>query len=105
MSEHREPLQRQLALTRRRWRATRVLGGLAWAFVIVVGLVLVCFHLDRRLALSSIGRLFWLLGIGGAALIALAIGTLRPMLRRVTDKDLALDVERRYPVLMERLLT
>ncbi|HZP84069.1 MAG TPA: DUF4175 family protein [Chthonomonadaceae bacterium] len=105
MKELGEPLQQKLAATRRWWRATRLLGGLAWMVCVVVALGLVCFHLDRALVLSAGARQAWRIGIGLAGLGTLLLVLLRFVLRPLPDKTVAVAVERRYPLLRERLLT
>jgi hypothetical protein len=105
MQQIGEPLQQKLAITRRWWRATRILAGLAWCVGIVIALSLICYHVDRALVLSSAARQGWRIGIGLAGLGTLLLTLLRPILRPLPDRALAVDVERRYPVLRERLLT
>ncbi len=98
-------LQRKLGAVRLWWRATRVLSGVTWALSAVVVLALICYHSDRLLVLSSHAREMWRTGIGVSSLLLLALALLRPLLRRLSDVSLAADVERRFPVLRERLLT
>jgi hypothetical protein len=98
-------LQRKLAATRLWWRATRLFGGVAWAASALICAALVCYHADRLMALSSSAREFWRLGIFAAGAAVLLILWLRTLLYRITDADLAADVERRFPMLRERLLT
>jgi hypothetical protein len=99
------PLQRRLSATRRWWRVTRLAGGLAWAVTALVCVALVCYHTDRLLALSASAREYWRLGIAAVGLTVLLVLWLRALLHRITDADIAADVERRFPVLRERLLT
>ena len=103
--ETARPLERKLAATRVWWRATRVVTGLCWIAAVVIALSLLCYHLDRSLALSAQARILWLYGIGTAALLTFLFGLIRPSARRLPDAALAADVEKRYPVLKERLLT
>src|SRR5689334_18626614 len=103
MKETGEPLRRKLAETRRWWRAVRLLGGLAWIVCVVVAPALVCYHIDRVAPLSPSAREMWRLGILAPGLITLVIALLRPLLNRMPDTRLAADVERRYPLLRERL--
>ena len=100
-----DTLQRKLAAVRRWWRATRVLSGLTWGLSVVVALALVCYHSDRLMVLSPHAREMWRAGIGAAAVLCGLLALLRPLLRRLSDVTLATDVERRFPVLRERLLT
>ena len=100
-----ETLRRKLGAVRLWWRATRVLSGLTWALSAVVLLALICYHSDRLLVLSSHAREMWRTGIEAAGLLLLILALLRPLLRRLSDVTLATDVERRFPVLRERLLT
>jgi hypothetical protein len=98
-------LQQKIAATRRWWRATRVLGGLTWVLSVVIMLGLVCYQFDRHLALSASAREAWRAAIEIAGVFTLLAALLRPLTRRLPDMTLAADVERRYPVLRERLLT
>jgi hypothetical protein len=98
-------LQQKIAATRRWWRATRVLGGLTWVLSVVIVLGLICYQCDRHLALSASAREAWRTGIELAGVLTLLTALLRPLTRRLPDMTLAADVERRYPVLRERLLT
>src|SRR5579862_3116600 len=100
-----EPLRQKLAATRRWWRTTRLLNGLAWAVSIVVLMGLICYHWDAHWTLNTRGRELWRLVIVGAGGGALLLMGLRALLVRLPDMRLAADVERRYPVLRERLLT
>jgi hypothetical protein len=100
-----EPLVQKLAGTRRWWRITRLLAGTGWAACAVIALALLCYHLDRALALSSAARVFWRAAIALAGLGVFGVGLLYAFLRRLPDSSLAAVVERRYPVLRERLLT
>ncbi len=99
------PLQQKLASTRRWWRITRVLSGLTWVCSLVLILALVCYHSDRLLVLSIHARENWRTGIGGIAIVTLLLALIQPLLRRLSDVSVASDVERRFPVLRERLLT
>lgn len=105
MIETGNPIQHKLAAARQWWRTTRVLSGVGWTVVAVVLLSLVCYHADRRLALSAGAREAWRLGIGLAGLAVLAGVALRSLLRPLSDSTLAAHVEQKYPVLRERLLT
>lgn len=105
MQESSQSLRRKLAATRLWWRTAHVLSGILFAVSAVVALALLCYHFDRRLTLSAHARELWRTGIGLTALVALLTAFLRPILRRLSDAALAADVERRYPVLRERLLT
>ena len=99
------PLQRKLAATRNWWRVTRLAGGAAWAITALVCVSLVCYHTDRLATLSASAREYWRVGIFAVGSAVLLVLWLRTLLHRVTDADLAADVERRFPVLRERLLT
>ena len=103
--EMNRPLEQKLASTRVWWRTTRALAGAGLIAAVVVALGLVCYHLDRWLALSAPARIAWLWTIGMAALVTLLLALLRPVLRRLPDAMLAAEVEKQYPVLKERLLT
>ncbi|HLJ53975.1 MAG TPA: hypothetical protein VKT77_02995 [Chthonomonadaceae bacterium] len=109
MQSNMEPigsnLQRKLAATRHWWRLTRLFGGVAWALSAVICVALACFHADRLMALSAPAREYWRFGIVATGVAVLFALWLRALLHRVTDAELAAEVERRFPVLRERLLT
>jgi hypothetical protein len=105
MKQIGEPLEQKLAATRRWWRATRLLVGLAWTVSVVLLLGLLCYHADRALVLSAGAREAWRFGILLAGLATLLLTVARSLLRPLPDTALAAVVERRYPVLRERLLT
>src|SRR5437016_5528672 len=96
-----KPIQQKLDTTRRWWRVTRLMGGLAWTLAVLVVLALICFHTDRVLILSASARENWRLVIALVGLGVLGTAFLLTLLRRLTDADLAAEVERRYPVLKE----
>jgi hypothetical protein len=100
-----EPLRQKLAATRRWWRTTRLLNGLAWAVSVTVLLGLICFHWDAHWTLNMRGRELWRLAILGSGACVLLLTALRTLLAHLPDIRLAADVERRYPILRERLLT
>ena len=100
-----KPIQQKLDATRRWWRASRLLGGVAWTLAVLVVLALICFHTDRLLTLSASARETWRLLIALASLGLMGTLFLLTLIRRLSDADLAAAVERRYPVLKERLLT
>ncbi len=99
------PLQRKLAATRSWWRVTRLFGGVAWAISAVIFAALTCYHTDRLLALSASARELWRLGITTIGIVVLLSLWLRAVRIRLSDADIAADVERRFPALNERLLT
>jgi hypothetical protein len=98
-------IQAKLAAARRRWRTVVAAGGGAAAFGIVVLVCLVSFHTDRLIALTSPGRLSWLIGILASITASAIVFLLLPLRRPLADESVAAEVERRYPVLNERLLT
>lgn len=99
-------LERKLASMRQWWRTTRALSGLAWTVGIVIALGLICYHSDRFTGgLSVNAREIWRAIIIAGGLVTLIVALLRPLFRRLPDKALAAEVERRFPVLKERLLT
>ncbi|MCC6729197.1 MAG: hypothetical protein IT208_07645 [Chthonomonadales bacterium] len=98
-------LQARLSAARRRWRAIEAGGGLAAAVGLLCLLALASFHVDRLLALSTLGRLAWLVALIAGAVAGLALLGARPLLRRRPDAEVALAVERRNPAIGERLLS
>jgi len=98
-------LQAKLAAARRRWRSVVAAGGLAAALGIVLLVCLLSFHTDRLLALTSPGRLGWLIGILAAIAASAVAFLLIPLRRPLADETVAAEVEKVYPALNERLLT
>lgn len=98
-------LQQKLVATRRWMRTTRLLQGAAWMVCLVVALALLCYQLDSHLVLSPAARILWRTGIGLAAVLSLVVAAVLTFLKRLPDAAVAAEVERRYPVLHERLLT
>ena len=98
-------LQRKLAAARQWWRLTRVLSGLTWVLSLVVLLALICYHSDRLLVLSVHARENWRIGIALTAGLTLLLALAQPLLRKLSDQKVATEVERRFPILRERLLT
>lgn len=98
-------LQAKLAAARLRWRSFQAMGGFAALFAFCAALSLASFHTDRLLVLGTGGRQLWLwLLIAGFVLAALVF-LVMPLLRPVSDEAIAVQVERRFPALGERLLT
>jgi len=100
-----EMLQNKLAAVRRRWRSLQVGGGLALTFSALASLSLFSFYCDRLLVLSTAGRWAWLIALVVSALVMGAMSILLPLLRPLSDEAVAIEVERRFPILGERLLT
>lgn len=100
-----ETLQSKLSAARRRWRSLQIGGGLALTFSVLVALSLLSFYCDRMLVLSTAGRWIWLIVLVAGALVTGVIGILLPLLHPLSDEAVAIEVERRFPVLGERLLT
>lgn len=98
-------LQAKLAAARRRWRSVVAAGGAAAAFGLVALVCLLSYHTDRMLALTTPGRMGWLIGILASAAASAILFLLLPLRRPLADESVAAEVERAYPVLNERLLT
>lgn len=105
MAQIDNSLLQKLATTRNWWRLTRVIGGVAWTISLLILFGLLCFHVDRTTTLSAAARENWRLIILLSVGIVLAASVLFAMLRKLPDRELAAQVEQRYPVLRERLLT
>lgn len=87
------------------WTGLVAAEGAGWAVAVLMASTLVCFYVDRWLVLTIPQRLgAWglMLGLVAFTLVRLVAG---PLLRKRTDESLAVDIERRYPGLGERLLT
>jgi hypothetical protein len=86
------------------WRALLAAEGGLWTLGALLAGFLLCFYVDRQLALSVEARIgAWaLLGTLFSVLFLLLV--VRPVLRRLPAEEVAATVERRYPQLRERLL-
>ncbi|MGC8668686.1 MAG: DUF4175 family protein [Chthonomonadales bacterium] len=94
----------KLEEARRRYRWVHAATGVLRVFVLLTVLFLAGFHLDRLVVFTSSGRVFWLAVMvlaASAAAVWVALG----VARSVPQEALALQVERAYPTLQERLLT
>lgn len=100
-----ESLQAKLNEARRRWRTLVMMAGAASVCAVMSALILISFHSDRLLTLTSGGRLAWLVTLIVGLIVSTAVFVARPLWRRLPDTALAAMVERRYPALDERLLT
>ncbi len=98
-------LEQKLAATRQWWRATRILRGVAWAVCVVFAIALICYRIDSHFVLSPSARITWRFAILLSGIAVLAITTLATLMKRLPDAALAVEVERCYPTLQERLLT
>lgn len=87
------------------WRALLAAEGGFWTLGALLAAFLLCFHLDRVLALSIQGRIIaWaLLGVLFSAGVIWLV--LRPVLKPLSPEQVATMVERQYPHLRERLLS
>ena len=99
-------LEQKLTGMRRYLRTTQFLTGIFWCVGVLAVLGLLCFHLDHSTGGLSVGaRYGWRWTAAILLLFTGIIALLRPLLRRSTASELAAQVENRYPVLRERLLT
>jgi len=104
MTEVSEVLARKLDTARRRYRWVHATTDVLRAFVVLAGLFLIGFHLDRLVVFTTPGRVVWL-ALLIAGIVATAAGIAAWALRAVPSEVLAVQVERAYPGLEERLLT
>ncbi len=96
-------LRQRLQRVRRRMRLIVAVRGLSWVLALVLfGLVCACV-LDWRLHTPSLMRaLLLVLGVAATATLAYSY-LLRPLLARLDDLTLALQIEERYPSLNDSL--
>jgi hypothetical protein len=100
-----EALETKLSAARRRWRAVQTIAGAAVSFAVLAGLILLSFYTDRMLALTTTGRAAWLVALLAGTALAALLFLARPLLRPIPDEAVAVQVERHFPALNERLLT
>jgi hypothetical protein len=102
---HQAHWHAKLSSARHYQRWLEMLDGIGRTFLGLSVMVLVCYHLDLHCVFSSSLRLAWLVAFGVAALVCAVAFVLRPLVRRIADEDVALQVEKRFPQLQERLLS
>lgn len=100
-----EPLAHKLAGTRRYQKMILILAGIAWVLTVTLVIALLCYHVDKMLALSSGARVLWrtftlIMGLLSILLLCVWAGY-----RRISDAHIATHVEQTFPELKERLLT
>ncbi len=99
-------LEQKLAGMRRYFRTTQFLTGTFWCVGVLAVLGLLCFHLDHATGGLSVGaRYGWRWTAAILLLVTAILALVRPLFHRLTSSQLAAQVEIRYPVLKERLLT
>src|SRR5262245_30542290 len=96
-------IRRKLDRARTHWASLAAVEGLGWTAAALVGMALICFHVDWNWALTAPQRLAcWALeGLLLAAAVVLLV--LRPGFRSRPDEVVAARVEQRFPELKERL--
>lgn len=105
-TEAGKALEHKLTGMRRFVRTTQMLTGVFWCVGLTALLCLLCFQWDQVSGGMSVGaRYGWRWTAGIALLLAMILTLLRPLLRRLSAAELAAQVENKYPVLQERLLT
>lgn len=102
---HQAHWHAKLSSARHYQRLLETLEGIGRTFLCLSVMALVCYHLDLHLVFSSSLRMAWLVAFGVAALVCAVAFVLRPLVRRIVDEDVALQVEKRFPQLQERLLS
>ncbi len=100
-----ESLIAKLDAARKRRRSLQTASGAAVTLGVLLTLAVISFYHDRLVILTSAGRLSWLIILLSAPLVAIALRIVIPLRRPMPDAEVATEVERRYPVLGERLLT
>jgi hypothetical protein len=97
------PIEQRLTDFRRRLRRMLGVHGLSWTLVVFVGLTVVCTLLDWLLDLSTGVRAILLLSLLGASLWTLFRRLIEPLLVRLRNVDLALQVENQFPAFNDQL--
>lgn len=100
-----DPLSQKLAHTRRYKKLLTVLVGVGWVFAGILVIALLCYHVDRVLALSSGARFWWRNLTLFLAVVAGGAWSAWVAYRRIPDTAIAATVEQTFPELKERLLT
>ena len=97
------PLQERLSALRNRLRLVVTFRGLSWVLALVFLGALMGGWIDWRIHLPSLVRAILLVCvIGGAGYLALRY-LFKPLIQPADDLSLALQVEKRYPVLNDSL--
>jgi hypothetical protein len=98
-------IEKKLAQLRSHLRLTFLSWGIALAMIWASGLTLWLYYTDRILKLPSGLRIAFLVGALAILLIVVIRNLLYPLSRSLSDEDLALMVEREYPLLNDRLIS
>jgi hypothetical protein len=98
-------LRRVLDRYRRRWRGVNFQRGLFLTLALVVGAVGLAVAADRLLRLEPTARAVALGTIAVLFLGSLVWWVIRPIIRRITDRDAAVRVGRHFPDMQEDLVS
>lgn len=98
-------MEDKLHEARIRWRWLNALVGICLTFSIFCIVTLLSFYSDRFLILSNDMRLGWLIALISVVVLGLILLAIVPAMRNIPSEKVAEAVERRYPILKERLLT
>jgi len=91
-----QQLLKRLDAARRRLRATRVMTGVCYWLAAVLGVGAVALAADNLFRLPAEVRLGILLGYAAVVLGGLALWVVRPVVRRLSDDDMALYVQNKH---------
>jgi hypothetical protein len=97
------PLQERFAALRTRLRLIVTVRGLSWVLALLFVGALLGGWIDWRVHLPSLVRAFLLVGVVGGAIYLIRRYLLEPLSQPTDDLSLALQVEKRYPVLNDSL--
>jgi len=97
MATSEAQLKRRLGRVRRRWRLTGGLRGLLLVITEALGMFLVFMLADWIYSFTGITRLVLLCGAGAALAVLFVRHCIYPMLRPISDEQIALLIEERSP--------
>jgi len=98
-------LRKRVANTRRLWKNVAILTGCAVVIFSLLGIILAEMLLDVSLSLPVIVREVLLAGIIGALLYLSYRFIIKPLRKKRTERDVALQIEHQHPELEDRLVS
>lgn len=105
MEQIEQLLHEKLHAARRRWQFYTGVSTLLWALSLLLFLFVVGFYWDRVAPLTFRERNFWHALLLTIAFLSPIVAIGLAWLRKLPDSQIAVRVERRFPVFAERLLT
>ena len=98
-------LRERVDKTRRLWRNVAILTGCAVVIFGLLGIILAEMLLDASLSLPVIVREVLLVGIIGAFFYLSYRFIIKPLRKKLTERNIALHIEHQYPELEDRLVS